>query len=443
MIKKAQTITEVIQEIDNIEVTPECIKFPTEIFPKDLESFIKETCNGAGFSIDFLSVSILSVFASIYGRRFYTEVTNTWKTTPIFWFALVGSPGTKKSHPLKLAVEPLNTIDIDSKIIYDEQMNTFNEYNDLSADEKKSHEKIIKPNFKQLVVDDATIEALYYVHEINRGGIMLYKDELIGWIKGMGQYKSGKGDEMEKYLSMFDGGPLKKNRVGQEPLILGKTNMNVVGTVQPEVLSKIPKDNGFLYRFLFTNADRKIKRATSDDVSKEIINGYFNKIKDINSLISSIGDEPELYEMDSLAKKIRIETENYLCDIQSDENTEPIILSYCEKLKTYSPRFGLLLALIENSYPKDNKYQEITAKNMKDSRLLVEYFLSTAKNLFFDSQKSKEIADINSTFYGKTIVERIILLNNKKIKAKLIAVEVEKSIQYVYRIINEYKKTKK
>ena len=431
---------------DKVEIIEEneckIIPFPINVFPKFIKGFINEVSQNGGFSKDFLSVSIMSTFASILGQSVELRVNNTWSTAPIFWFCVVGSPGSKKSHPVKFAIRPLKELDKESKVSYDEEMGVYDTFIDMSDKDKKQytdqHGKIGKPEYKQIIVKDATIEALFYVHNINKRGVLLYKDELIGWINAMGQYKGGKGDEMEKFLSMFDGDELKINRVTKEPLVMDRTCMNLIGTIQPDVVAQIPKTNGLIHRFLFTNADKEIKHFNTNEVSLDSISQYSQIIKDLDSSLTNNKGEVITYEMTAEAKKVFIEIDKFLISVQKSDDTIPIVLEYCEKLKTYTPRFALLIAIMNSMYDSQS-YAEVDKKHMESAFELVKYFLNTAKIMFADTKKTKEIKDINSRLNGQTNVDKIIALVNKGVKKVEIMRELDISRTYIYKVISQNK----
>ena len=86
----------------------------------------------------------------------------------------------------------------------------------------------------------------------NTNGVVLLQDELAGWLGSMNKYNGG-SDEVNKYLSLYDGGALKVNRVN-ESIHVSQTNVNLIGGLQfkrlPKVINSDNKDSGFLQRFM-------------------------------------------------------------------------------------------------------------------------------------------------------------------------------------------------
>lgn len=408
-------------------------KFPVEIFPEFIQELIEDLHETAGFSRDFVSVAIISTFSSIVGRMIQLKIDSTWTTQLIFWLSIVGDTGSKKSHPLKFMMKPLKKIDVGNKRVYDTKMEEYNQFMELNENEKKKAEKIKKPSFKQFIISDFTIEALAYAHIANDRSIMIYKDELIGWLNSMGQYKGGKGDEMEKWLQLYDGGELNVRRVTSEPLLLESTNINVIGTIQPEKIAEIPKSNGALHRFLFTNPDVGIKRYNRTDSNQGLIDQYLDFMNSVYNKVSGYGN-PTITTMDDEARDIFMDIDESLCNIQESKNTDALIKQYCEKMKTYSPRFALL-AYSMYILSTDKLGTRVNRDHMLASKKLVKYFIRAARSLF---QHNNEVADIleqDSILKGKTKAEKIMQHKKNGHTNVSIARQLKCSEAYVSKIV--------
>ena len=89
-------------------------------------------------------------------------------------------------------------------------------------------------------------------HAVNKRGMLVYKDELINFIRNMGRYSSG-NDEMT-WTSMFNGGAIQNTRKDKRKTKLKNTCVSICGTIQPASLGEFSKgrtDNGFVDRWLF------------------------------------------------------------------------------------------------------------------------------------------------------------------------------------------------
>ena len=57
----------------------------------------------------------------------------------------------------------------------------------------------------RLIVVDATVESLAPLLEDNPRGLLMTQDEGVAWVRGMGQYKGGRGGDRQFWLSNWSG----------------------------------------------------------------------------------------------------------------------------------------------------------------------------------------------------------------------------------------------
>ena len=60
---------------------------------------------------------------------------------------------------------------------------------------EKGDKKPIKPKRKELIINKATTEAIIQNLSTNHNGLILFQDELLGWINNMNQYRSEGGEQ--------------------------------------------------------------------------------------------------------------------------------------------------------------------------------------------------------------------------------------------------------
>ena len=113
------------------------------------------------------------------------------------------------------------------------------------------------------MVEDTTIEALAVVLEDNPRGVLLARDELSAFVRGMDQYKNHRGSDRQFYLSAWSNSPVSVDRKNlEEPIFLARPFVGVVGPIQPGVLPELianrqgREGDGFLDRFLFSYPNR-------------------------------------------------------------------------------------------------------------------------------------------------------------------------------------------
>jgi hypothetical protein len=342
----------------------------------------------------------------------------------------LGAPGTKKTHPIKTILKPFIDSDKASKKLYDSEVEEY----------EKTDKKGKKPKFLQTVMQDYTIESLHLVHSINPKGICLYKDEIKGFLNDMNKYKAGgKGSDEQFWLESFNNADYYVNRVSREPLLISNINIQLIGTIQPDVLEEVISEysgNGLIDRFLFTRAETKVYPMTRKDINPEVLERW-------NRNITSLLQHPDMWyaderdtvilEMCDDCKELYFSFEEWLTDIQNDENETSQIRGYISKLKSYYPRFILILTLMDTF--SDGLEAEVTPEIMERAQRVTKYFLSTARAVFAESDENREIKQVMKFNGGKTKAEMIELLSKKGYKNTEIAKVCKCSKAYVSKVL--------
>ena len=112
------TATSVNQRIAN--------KFPIDVLHSRLQGIINEANATLGFPADYLAGSMLTAMAAAVGNTHAVEHMTGWKEYVILFVALVGSPGSNKSHPLSFAMQPLLDHDAEQEALHAEALKRYN-----------------------------------------------------------------------------------------------------------------------------------------------------------------------------------------------------------------------------------------------------------------------------------------------------------------------------
>src|SRR5262249_52450211 len=110
---------------------------------------------------------------------------------------------------------------------------------------------------ERFVTVDATVESLAPLLEANPRGLLMPQDEGVGWVRGMGQYKGGRGNDRQLWLSNWSGKSHMVDRKGQGlvPISIPRPFVNVICGIQPDMLSELAdhqgRKEGFFDRILF------------------------------------------------------------------------------------------------------------------------------------------------------------------------------------------------
>lgn len=357
------------------EVTPG--RFPLDSFPKSLAKIVSEYNRTLNYPIDYMGTSILFAASMGIGNTYLCEVRGGFQVNAVLYCALVGKPGTMKTHPLNFAVRPILDRDEISIFHYKDELRQYEEYQAMSKKDrdKSGLNKKGRPPYLKYICSDYTPEVLGEIHDFNRRGIGIYNDELAGWIKNFGRYS--KGSEMEFWLSNWSRQPIVVDRKGGDKIFIKNPFISVIGGIQNgilDILSKEGRDqNGFLDRILFAYPDDMDKAPWNENELDEIFSQRYHRI--INKLLDIPADTNEVLKFDPSAKKKLFEWNK---EITNQINEAPDSLrGPLTKLEGYAPRLCLIIQLLRWACDEAEK-DRIDLVSVDAALKLVEYFRHNA-----------------------------------------------------------------
>lgn len=365
--------------------------FPLTYFHPRLADIITKVCEANRFHKDFLSSAIISVAATAIGNTYSVHITESWKEKCNFFIAMVGSPGVNKSAPLTWALHPLEMKERESYKKYIQYLKEFAE------DEKNAGKQ--PGGLIKTIVSDATPEAVVQQLDGNERGILIYNDELSGFINTFQRYN--KGNDEQFYLSVWSGKPVVVDRKTTKSIRINHPFLNIVGTIQPGVLEKSfhgKEDSGFFDRWLICKPQNIVKEYWSDDVldpiHKENYTSIIQTLMAININYNTWGDmecKSVEYSPDAMKRLRRWQKSNTDLINSSDLDNVKAIRS---KIETYVHRFALLKHLMDYACGDANYIDGlISVECVAESVKLCEYFISGALSI-----RSSDPADILQGF---------------------------------------------
>jgi hypothetical protein len=169
--------------------------FPVEVFPEPIQEIITATNESLNFPIDFIGASILYAVSVSIGNTHRAEIMRGYEQNAVLYLAIVGRPGTNKTHPLKWAIKPIEQRDNLKFQEYQRKKQEYDAYVKLTKAEKEKKgqgfEEPISPTWEQYLISDFTPEALVSVHSYNKRGLGVNVDELASWFKNFNRYNKG------------------------------------------------------------------------------------------------------------------------------------------------------------------------------------------------------------------------------------------------------------
>ena len=110
-------------------------------------------------------------------------------------------------------------------------------------------------------------------------------------------------------------------------------------------------------------------------------------------------------------------------------------------MKTYLPRFALLLFIIDYFYDENIADTMIELDHMNRAEHLVNYFINSARGIFNASEKTNEITVVNRIMkqQGMTKAEQIKKLHQKGYSGVDIAKIIKSPASYVSKVLSNSK----
>lgn len=358
-------------------------EFPVEALPKPLQEIVKNLHEALNFPTAFTAAALLSAASTAIG---HTHISVwKWPESGCLFMALVGNPGTNKTHPITFAYAPV----VERDRLYYAQFKEENAAYDAAnaaflKDKKNQGDPPQKPILKKHLISDCTIEALAKVLQNNSRGICSHTDELAGWVGDFNKYSGGNGD-IQKWLSMWSGQPIVVDRSSAPPIRIDAPFVNVIGTIQPGVIDDLARDNrnknGFLDRILFVKP-KGLKRHgwNTNELDYSVRSSWFlimNKLLDLDFTLDQDGNEiPNKLWLTSEAKEVLLKWQYENVEEDAEFSSE-IRDGVSAKIEIYVLRFALILQLIRYATGEGLK-DRVEAPTVQNAILIAKYFKDTA-----------------------------------------------------------------
>jgi hypothetical protein len=240
---------------------------------------------------DFVAVDAVVALASLIGRKIAIRPRrhDDWTVVPNLWGATVGRPSTMKSPAQKAALKPLFRLSAkateafqqaeenwktitrkieaaDEKALKGEletaardaakKNNGNREAVNAVAEKLKNMEREPEPVHKRYDTNDTTIEKLTELLRDNPNGLLLHRDELMGWLRTLD--KAGHENDRAFFLETWSGDQsYKTDRIERGFIYAPAVCLSILGGIQPgpleryvrDALEEAEKADGLLQRF--------------------------------------------------------------------------------------------------------------------------------------------------------------------------------------------------
>ncbi|MEM6377625.1 MAG: DUF3987 domain-containing protein [Bacteroidota bacterium] len=261
---------------------------------------------------------------------------------------------------------------------------------DLIFAKTKKHADIPEPKGKDLLIGDATVEAINQALVCNPRGLLLIQDEILGWINSMNAYR--KGGDTEYFISTWSGQFVKVNRTGKKTMYIANPFLSSIGGIQPGKILALASggnlDNGMIARFLFAWPDDMKKPEESNaEPKQDNIELYQRILNRIDALPNEFEEPEQAHRMPKVNRiEVPLDEEAYQTYVeflndytrQMNKTEDEQIKSVLGKLQQYCLRISLIMEFLDISCNMDPKFgnkdwidkcQELNLEYMKTVKI--------------------------------------------------------------------------
>ena len=265
------------------ESLPPVPEFMAALLPDSLRGWISDIAERMQCPPDFAAVAAMVALSSLVGRQvgFRPKAHDSWTVIPNIWGAVIGRPGLLKTPALSEALKPLHRLEALARDEHSQAVAAYQVERMLSEARAKEAAKNItaalkkgdrgaahdhaeamqadhsdEPQRRRYVTSDPTVEKLGELLAANPRGLLVFRDELVGWMQGL--EREGRESSRAFYLEAWAGdGRFTVDRIGRGTVDISACCVSVLGGITPGPLGAYldqarrggSGDDGLMQRF--------------------------------------------------------------------------------------------------------------------------------------------------------------------------------------------------
>ncbi|KEQ13597.1 hypothetical protein GZ77_14865 [Endozoicomonas montiporae] len=331
---------------------------------------------------EYAAVAAISALGSLIGRKVSVKPKqyDDWAIIPNLWGCCIGRPSQKKTPVIKAATHPLTRLEAEAREQHKDDLKRYQAQEKINQMANKEAEKKAaalvkkgdmqaaeallmddttdpeKPLNRRYIINDATIEKLGILLSENPWGLLLFRDELAGWIAGLN--RDDRQQDRAFWLEAFNGdGTFSYDRVSRDDVYIPSNTVALLGGIQPGRLLPLlmtqregSGDDGLVERLQllvypdageFKHTDRRPNKALQEKAYQ-----VFRRLNDIQYQDDE-GDKLSL-RFDDQAQEV---FNDWYCKLMTRISSEGISLqmeSHLGKFPALMPALALVFHVIQN-----------------------------------------------------------------------------------------------
>jgi len=435
-----------------LPVTP----FDFDWIPGHLSTWMKDVSSRMQCPPDYIFVGLYVMISSLVGIRCVVRPfqNDDWEVIPNSWGAVVGPPGSMKTPALNQCLNHLTQLEFEANEMYQSAKKIY--ASDLFEHEAqigglkramtnafaggqnykgRNPEEIKKllddipemevPILRRYRTNDVTVEKVALMLNDNPNGLLMFRDEIIGWLAGM--EKQNHQSDRAFWLETWNGGQTYNvDRVTRDPIKVENMCMSILGGIQPERLTRyLVKcmesigNDGLIQRLQFlvfpdqNKTKWKVVDKTPDEHAKAQASRVIKQLAGADlTKYGAIVEDGAKYPYLRFSQEAQLVFNEWLTDLENnkirDPDADPIIAEHLSKYRSLFASIALIDHLIERLENEEQPRSGLSVPISKLSALraaeICDYLETHARRVFAygrDSSQQAAIALATKIITGK------------------------------------------
>lgn len=356
-------------------------QFDPLLLPEALRNFVSDTADRMQSPIEFVAAAVVVSLASVIGNRIRIKpkrLDDGWIVTPNLWAVVIGVPGKLKTPALQAGLELLKKREQLARESHSAELKSF-EFSKLEREAQREAVKnklkeaakkgenterfrsdfevfaeLEEPTSRTYVVNDATIEKLGVLLNRNPQGILLFRDELIGFLKTLDKEENAEAKAF--FLECWNGfGSYTFDRITRGETRIENLTLSILGGIQPGVLASYlhnaiaggQYDDGFIQRFqlaFYPDPNRwQLVDRQPDKSAASLAHECFARL---DNLAAGIEDSLVVRFADDAQEFFYGWWRDLEVSLETDEFGHPALTAHFSKYRSLMPSLALVFHLL-------------------------------------------------------------------------------------------------
>ncbi len=303
--------------------------FDPALLPAAIRPWVQDLTERMQCPIEFPAASAMVALSGMIGRRASIRPyrRDDWTELPNLWGMLIGRPSLMKSPPMKQVLLPIRQLTAAARAEYEAAMKVYLGQVELAAIEAKQAKRQVeaalargedveilgdrlvpdppeKPRRRRYTVNDATVEALAEILADNPHGLLLERDEMMGFLQSL--ERPGQDGARAFYLESWAGNAeFESDRIARGNTHITGACLSILGTIQPGPLGTYLNaalrggtgDDGLMQRFQLSvwpddPGDWKVVDRPPDTGARNAAFAVFTRIENLNAIALGAETDP-------------------------------------------------------------------------------------------------------------------------------------------------------